>query len=63
MGKPRIRWTAARDGIAHAHRAGRQPRTLCGMAAVDERDAWPEARRCEACVAVTAGRTNTAVVA
>lgn len=47
--KPRIRWTAASDRVSHAHRPGRQVRALCGTEAVDERDAWPELRRCIAC--------------
>lgn len=49
---PRVRWTAARDGIAHAHRAGNVTRTLCGLPAVAERDAWPEFRRCLGCRAL-----------
>lgn len=49
----RIRWTALRDGIAHAHAPG-LPRTLCGQPAVAERDAWPTFRRCLACVALEA---------
>ena len=50
--KIRIRWAAARDGVAHAHRAGNQPRTLCELPAIAERDAWPERRRCFGCRAL-----------
>ena len=46
----RIRWTAGRDGIAHAHVSGR---TLCHVPAIAERYAWPALRRCSACLAVT----------
>jgi hypothetical protein len=47
----RVRWTAAADGIAHAHPRARSPWALCGARAVDERVAHPARRRCEACVA------------
>jgi hypothetical protein len=43
----RLRWTARADRVAHAHYKG--PWTLCGQRAIDERDAWPELRRCLAC--------------
>jgi hypothetical protein len=45
---PPYRWTALRNGIAHAHWK-RLPRTLCGLPAIDERDAWPAVARCRAC--------------
>jgi hypothetical protein len=48
----RIRWTAAADGIAHAHRASWRTRTACGKAGVDERYAHPATSRCEGCVTV-----------
>lgn len=44
-----IRWTASRDGIAHAHRPG-STRTACGLPAIAERFAWPPATRCPACL-------------
>jgi hypothetical protein len=47
----RIRWTAGRDGIAHAHTSGR---TACHAQAIAERDAWPIVRRCPACLAALA---------
>ncbi len=50
MSRPRITWTAARDGEAHARIAGR-PRTLCGIRPVEPRFAWPETRpRCAVCL-------------
>jgi hypothetical protein len=45
----RIRWAAADDRVAHAHRAGNAPRTLCGLPAIGDAFAWPEARRCLGC--------------
>jgi hypothetical protein len=50
----RVRWTADRAGIAHAHVAGR---TLCRAPSIAERDAWPAFSRCPACAAaaVTTG--------
>jgi hypothetical protein len=45
----RIRWTAGRDGIAHAHTSGR---TACHAQSIGERDAWPTIRRCPRCVAI-----------
>ncbi len=51
----RLRWTAARDGIAHARArppAGRG--TACGVRPIEERYAWPTLARCPACVAVLA---------
>ena len=47
----RIRWTAERDGIAHAHVSGR---TLCHVPAIAERYAWPTRARCPACPACLA---------
>ena len=47
----RIRWTADRSGVAHAHVSGR---TLCHAPAIAERDAWPTLTRCQRCVAVAA---------
>jgi hypothetical protein len=57
----RIRWTADRSGIAHAHVSGR---TLCHAQAIAERDAWPETSRCQACVAAlrSAGTGGTGVL-
>lgn len=46
----RIRWTAGRDGIAHAHISGR---TACHVSAIAERYAWPTRTRCPACAAAT----------
>jgi hypothetical protein len=48
------RWTAAKDGIAHAHRPGWR-RAVCGALAVDEQFAWPKVRRCGRCVAIVEG--------
>jgi hypothetical protein len=48
----RIRWTANRSGVAHAHVSGR---TLCRVQAIAERDAWPTVRRCPKCLAATKG--------
>jgi hypothetical protein len=42
----RIRWTADRSGVAHAHVSGR---TLCHAQAIAERDAWPAFSRCPRC--------------
>jgi hypothetical protein len=47
----RIRWTAGRDGVAHAHTSGR---TLCHAPSIGERDAWPTLTRCPRCVAMVA---------
>jgi hypothetical protein len=47
----RIRWTADRSGVAHAHVSGR---TLCHVPSIAERDAWPIVRRCPRCVAMVA---------
>ncbi len=47
----RVRWTAGRDGVAHAHTSGR---TACHAAAIAERYAWPTVRPCPACVAALA---------
>jgi hypothetical protein len=44
----RVRWTAARDGVAHAH-VGRV--TACGAPFVADRFAWPTASRCPTCTA------------
>jgi hypothetical protein len=52
MTRIRIRWSALRDGIAHAHVHERDMRTVCGQAAVAERNAWPTFRRCLACRAL-----------
>jgi len=54
MSQIRIRWSALRDGIAHAHTHSRDVRTLCGQPAIAERDAWPAFRRCLACQALVA---------
>jgi hypothetical protein len=48
----RIRWTAGRDGIAHAHVSGR---TLCRVPAIAERFAWPTVTRCPRCLAAMPG--------
>ena len=45
----RIRWTASRDGIAHAWRSARGF-TLCGLWPIEERYAWPTRTRCPACL-------------
>lgn len=51
MTRPRITWTAARDGEAHAAITGRL-RTPCGRPLVEPRFAWPETRpRCTTCLA------------
>jgi hypothetical protein len=51
MTRPRITWTASRDGEAHAAITGRL-RTLCGRPPVEPRFAWPETRpRCGLCLA------------
>ncbi len=51
MTRPRVTWTAARDGQAHARIAGRL-RTPCGLRPVEPRFAWPETRlRCAVCLA------------
>ena len=42
----RIRWTAGRSGIAHAHVSGR---TFCHAPSIGERYAWPELTRCSDC--------------
>ena len=42
----RIRWSAGKDGRAHAHVSGR---TLCHAPAIGERYAWPERARCPDC--------------
>ena len=49
----RTRWTAGRDGVAHAHVSGR---TLCHVPAIEERDAWPTRTRCPACVVATTAK-------
>ena len=49
MTRIRIRWTAARVLVSHAHRSGRDARTLCGMPEIRERDGWPPLRRCLVC--------------
>jgi len=43
------RWIAARDGIGH-YRRPREPRTVCGLAPIERRWAWPERERCRTCV-------------
>jgi hypothetical protein len=46
----RVRWTAGRDGIAHAHLSAGV--TACGASPIAERFAWPEtAIRCPTCTA------------
>lgn len=45
-----IRWVAGSDRVAHAQTRG--PRTACGLHAIEERFAWPEQRRCSACMAL-----------
>jgi hypothetical protein len=47
----RVRWSAGKDGVAHAHTSGR---TLCRVQSIAERDAWPTLTRCQRCVAVAA---------
>jgi len=47
----RIRWTADRSGVAHAHQSGR---TACHAEAIAERHAWPAFSRCPACVVALA---------
>jgi hypothetical protein len=51
-----IAWLASRaDGIGHAQPdRGRPIRTVCGERAIDPRFAWPERRRCVACVQLVA---------
>ena len=51
----RIRWTADRSGIAHAHVSGR---TLCHAPSIGERHAWPERTRCPACLSAIAKVTT-----
>jgi hypothetical protein len=48
--RPRItvRWTAAPDLLAHATKP-RATRTLCGLATLPERHAWPAIGRCAVC--------------
>ena len=48
----RIRWTANRSGIAHAHVSGR---TLCHAQSIAERDAWPTLTHCPTCRAAAKG--------
>jgi hypothetical protein len=49
--RPRVTWTADRDGQAHAAITGRL-RTPCGLRPIDPRFGWPEMRpRCAACLA------------
>jgi hypothetical protein len=47
----RVRWSAGKDGVAHAHVSGR---TLCHAPSIGERDAWPTLTRCPRCVAMVA---------
>ena len=49
--RPRVtvRWTAAPDLLAHATKP-RATRTLCGLATLPERYAWPAIGRCADCV-------------
>jgi len=47
----RTRWTAGKDGIAHAHVSGR---TACHAPSIAERYAWPIVSRCPACAAAIA---------
>lgn len=51
----RVRWTAGRDGVAHAHRGSRAIRTVCGSPPIDERFGWPANTRCPACQAALVG--------
>ena len=55
----RIRWSAGPSGVAHAH-IGRDPRALCGVPAVPEREAWPLRRRCLLCANVIERRAQIA---
>jgi hypothetical protein len=52
----RIRWSAGKDGRAHAHVSGR---TLCRVQSISERDAWPTLTRCPRCVAMTRDLADT----
>lgn len=51
----RVKWLADESRIAHAH-LPRQPRSLCGEPAVDERLAWPQIRNCRGCELLVAER-------
>jgi hypothetical protein len=52
MTRPRVVWTADRDGHAHAA-ITRRLRTPCGLRPTDPRFAWPETQpRCAVCLAV-----------
>lgn len=53
--KPVYRWTAGRDGIAHAHTRARSPWTLCNRRAVPEQTAHPARERCSPCQAIAEG--------
>jgi hypothetical protein len=49
--RPRVTWTAAHDGQAHAA-ITRRLRTPCGRQPIDPRFGWPETRpRCAVCLA------------
>jgi hypothetical protein len=50
----RIRWTAGKDGTAHAHQSGR---TACRVPSIGERHAWPTVTRCPACLAAVVPAT------
>jgi hypothetical protein len=45
-------WIAEGDGIAHARAHRISTRTACGIAAIDERYAWPAIAKCALCAAV-----------
>jgi hypothetical protein len=49
------RWTAGKDGSAHAHTSGR---TACHAPSIGERYAWPIVRRCPACLTAIAKATR-----
>ena len=48
----RVIWTAASDGIGHAARSERSPRTLCGQVALPPRYGYPVRQACTACDAL-----------
>lgn len=51
MTRPRVTWTADRDGQAHASITGRL-RTPCGRWPIHPRFGWPETTlRCAVCLA------------
>jgi hypothetical protein len=54
-----VLWRAGRDRIAHARRRRPDLRALCGERVVDEREAWPQLRRCTACLKLVADAAGT----